>query len=59
MGASADVNDIPSVNVSAFSSESFDEDNYDFDKVNGKNAYVKLDILGKVLIQGTLSDVRK
>ena len=59
MGASADVNDIPSVNVSAFSSESFDEDNYDFDKVNGKNAYVKLDILGKVQIQGTLTDVRK
>lgn len=59
MGASADVNDIPSVNVSAFSSESFDEDDYDFDKANGKNAYVKLDILGKVQIQGTLTDIRK
>ena len=59
MGASADVNDIPSVNVSAFSSKSFDEDDYNFDKVNGKNAYVKLDILGKVQIQGKLSDIRK
>ncbi len=59
MGASADVFDIPSVNVSAFSSDSFDGDNYDFDKANGKKAYVKLDILGKVQIQGTLSDVRK
>lgn len=59
MGASADVNDIPSVNVSAFSSESFDEDEYDFDKANVKNAYVKLDILGKVQIQGLLTDVRK
>ena len=59
MGVSADVNDLPSVNVSAFSSESYDEDDYDFDKVNGKNAYVKLDILGKIQIQGTLSDVRK
>ena len=59
MGAAADVNNIPSVNVSAFSSESFDEDDYDFDRVNAKNAYVKLDILGKVQIQGTLSDVRK
>lgn len=59
MGASADVNDIPSVNVSAFSSESISEGDYDFDKVNGKNAYVKLDILGKVQIQGMLTDIRK
>jgi len=59
IGASANVYDIPSVNVSAFSSKSFDKDNYDFDKINGKNAYVKLDILGKVQIQGTLSDIRK
>ena len=59
MGVSADVYDIPSVNVSEFSSDNFDKDDYDFDKVNGKNAYVKLDILGKVQIQGTLSDVRK
>lgn len=59
MGASADVNDIPSVNLSAFSSESFDVDNYDFGEVNGKNAFVKLDILGKIQIQGTLSNVRK
>lgn len=59
IGVSADVNDIPSVNVSAFSSKIFDADDYNFDKINGKNAYVKLDILGKVQIQGTLSDVRK
>ncbi len=59
IGASSDVYDIPSVNVSAFSSKSFDADNYDFDKINGKNAFVKLDIIGKVQIQGTLSDIRK
>ena len=59
MGAAADVKDLPSVNVSAFSSKSFNSDDYDFDKVNGKNAFVKLDILGKMQIQGTLSDVRK
>lgn len=59
IGASADVHDIPSVNVSAFTSESFDKDNYGFDKINGKNAYVKLDILGKLQIQGTVSDIRK
>lgn len=59
MGASANVSDIPSVNVSAFSSKNFDGDDYDFDKINGKNAYVKLDILGKIQLQGKLSDVRK
>lgn len=59
IGASANVYDIPSVNVSAFSSKSFDDDDYDFNKVNGKNAYVKLDILGKVQIQGKLSDIHK
>ena len=59
MGASADVYNIPSVNISAFSSKDFDSDDYGFDKVNAKKAYVKLDILGKIQIQGTLSDVRK
>ena len=59
MGAAADVLDIPSVNISAFSSKSYDDKDYDFDKANGKNAFVKFDILGKVQFQGTLSDVRK
>jgi len=59
MGASADVNGLPSVNVSAFSGKDFDEDDYDLDNTNGKNVLVKLDILGKVQIQGKLADVRK
>lgn len=59
IGASANVNDIPSVNVSAFTSDSFDANDYKLDEANGKNAYVKLDIIGKVQIQGTLSDIRK
>ena len=59
IGASADINDIPSVNVSAFSAHNYNPKDYDFDNVDAKNAYVKLDILGKVQIQGTLSDVRK
>ena len=56
LAAAADVNDIPSVNVSAFSSSNSDDD---FEKANAKNAFVKIDIIGKVQIQGTLSDVRK
>lgn len=57
MGAAADVNDLPSVNLSAFSTDDYDGD--DFENANGKKAFVKLDILGKVQIQGSLSDIRK
>lgn len=59
MGAASDVNDIPSVNVSAFTSGNLDEDDYDLDRVNAKNTFVKLDIIGKVQMQGTISDIRK
>ena len=41
------------------SCDDFDEDNYDFDNATAKNLFVKLDILGKVQLQGTLTDVRK
>ena len=59
MGAAANVNNLPSVNVSAFSSDDFDGDDYDFDNANGKVTFVKLDVLGKVQFQGSLSNVRK
>jgi hypothetical protein len=59
MAVSADLMNIPSVNVSAFSSETFDIDDYNIDDVNAKDAFVKLDILGKVQMQGKLKDVRK
>jgi predicted small lipoprotein YifL len=59
MAVSADLINIPSVNVSAFSSETFDIDDYNIDDVNAKDAFVKLDILGKVQMQGKLKDVRK
>lgn len=54
---SSDISGIPSCNVDAFTSD--DMDDYDTDDVNAKNAFVKLDILGKVQMQGVLSDVRK
>ena len=56
---SGDVSNLPSVNVSAFSQKNFDRDDYSFDKVNVKNAFAKIDIIGKVQIQGTVSDIRK
>ncbi|MBQ6210242.1 MAG: hypothetical protein IJK42_10810 [Prevotella sp.] len=59
MGAAADINDIPSCNVSEFSSENFDFDDYDTDDTNAKNAFVKVDVLGKVQLQGTISNIRK
>ncbi len=59
IGLSSDVTGLPSVNVDAFASDDFDEDDYDFDSATAKNLFVKLDILGKVQMQGTLTDVRK
>jgi len=59
MGLSSDVRDLPSVNVSAFSEESFDVDDYDTDNTTGKITYSKVDILGKVQIQGTIDDIHK
>lgn len=61
MGASSEVSGLPSVNINAFSSVGSDAlDNWgDYDDANGKNAYVKFDILGKVQMQGKLTDGRK
>lgn len=59
MALASDLSGIPSCNVSAFTKSDFDIDDYDTDKTNGKNAFVKLDILGKIQIQGTIFDIRK
>ena len=54
---SSDISGIPSCNIDALVSGNIDEE--DFNNSNMKNVYVKLDIMGKLQIQGTLSDVRK
>ena len=54
---SSDISGIPSCNIDAMVSGNIDEE--DFNNSNMKNVYVKLDIMGKLQIQGTLSDVRK
>ena len=59
MALASDLSGIPSCNVSAFTQSSFDVDDYDTDKTNAKNAFAKVDILGKMQIQGTISDIRK
>lgn len=56
---SSDISGIPSCNVAAFSSDDFDDDDYDWESSNANNAFVKVDIMGKLQIQGTLSDVHK
>ena len=54
---SSDLSGMPSCNVDAFISD--DIDDIDFDNANMKNAFVKLDIIGKLQIQGKVSDIRK
>lgn len=55
----SDISGIPSCNLDAFSSDFFDIDDYDTDNANAKTTYAKVDILGKVQVQGTVSNVRK
>ena len=54
---SSDISGIPSCNIDAMVSGNIDEE--DFNNSNMKNVYVKLDIMGKLQIQGTLSEMRK
>ena len=56
VSVASDLSGIPSCNVEAFSRDDF---NIDTDNINGKNALVKIDIMGKLQLQGTLTDVRK
>ena len=59
VSASSDISGIPSVNVSAFTEPDFDSDNYNKDNANAKDAFAKIDILGKLQVQGKFNDVRK
>lgn len=52
IGCSGDVKDLPSV----YLGDVFDED---YDTGTAKNVFVSLDILGKMQMQGTISDCRK
>lgn len=56
VSVASDLSGIPSCNVEAFSRDDFD---INTDSINGKNALVKIDIMGKLQLQGTLKDVRK
>jgi len=59
MGCAASLSDIPAINASSVTRDDFDMDNYDVDNTTAKNVFVSVDILGKVQITGTVSDVRK
>lgn len=52
VGCSGDIKDLPSRYLN-------DLDDEDFDTGNAKNVYVSVDILGKMQVQGTISDCRK
>lgn len=51
----SDISGIPSLNISALGDIDLD----DLGNATGKNAVAKVDILGKIQIQGTLSDIRQ
>ena len=57
VAVSSDLSGIPSCNVSSFVSNN-NLDKTIFDSSNAKNGIVKVDILGKVQVQGTISDAR-
>lgn len=57
LSASSSLNGIPECNVSAFANN-FDIDDYNTDNANALNPFIKLDILGKVQIQGKIKNVR-
>lgn len=54
---SSTLSGIPSCNVSAFTSDSFDIDDYNTDNANANVSFVKLDILGKMQLQGSAREI--
>lgn len=60
MGVAADVTGLPSYNLDAFVSDDLDDDEFEekFEDANVSKAFVKFDILGKLQVQGTITDVR-
>lgn len=58
MGVAADVTDLPSYNLDAFTSEDNDDIEENFEDANVSKAFVKLDVLGKLQVQGTINNVR-
>lgn len=65
IAVASDLSGIPSCNISAFteSDEDYDEDEEDeedeYKDANAKNAFVKIDIIGKLQMQGKITDVKK
>lgn len=56
---SGDVTGLPSCNLDAFSKNNFDLDNYNTANSTLKNVFVKVDVLGKMQLQGVISDLHK
>lgn len=52
------IENIPSYNLDAFTTGA-DVDSDDFEDANALNAFVKFDVLGKLQIQGKISDIRR
>ncbi|MBR6699584.1 MAG: hypothetical protein IKL71_06155 [Bacteroidaceae bacterium] len=61
MEMSTELSNIPSFNADAFVSEDYDDDDLeeDFENANAKNTYINVDIMGKLQVQGKVSNARK
>ena len=60
IAASSSISGLPSVNIGDFTDDEFEKfgDKIINSEANAKNAFAKVDILGKVQAQGTINDVR-
>lgn len=62
IAVASDLSGIPSCNISAFTDydEDYDdEEENEYKDANAKNAFVKIDIIGKLQMQGKITDVKK
>lgn len=60
MEMGTELSSIPSFNADAFVSEDYDDDlEEDFENANAKNTYINVDIMGKLQVQGKVSNARK
>jgi hypothetical protein len=61
MEMSTELSNIPSFNADAFVSEDYNDDDLeeDFENANAKNTYINVDIMGKLQVQGKVSNARK
>lgn len=59
MNVSSEPEGIPSYYLSEVVTDGIDDNNHDLDNANAKKSFFKVDVLGKVQVEGKLADVRR